>query len=154
MSVLLRPFSHPVASSPFQFFNFPSLPSKVSISRSRPLCRFTGRIRENVHSGELGSGSASDLLHAKLTELGLQLIELLHEIILAFAPELAGLNLSGRLEFMISAFVPQISRFNRYVPWWSASFDVVKWSTWELKVGVVSFVVGLGFFFCLGVRVE
>lgn len=51
----------------------------------------------DVHLGELGRSTASDLLGAETDELSLQVIELLLEVLLALAQELAGLNLSGRL---------------------------------------------------------
>lgn len=50
-----------------------------------------------VHSGELALGTTGDLLGAELNQLGLQLLELSLELILVLAPELAGLDLSGRL---------------------------------------------------------
>jgi hypothetical protein len=50
-----------------------------------------------VDSGELALGTTGDLLGAELNQLGLQLLELSLELILVLAPELAGLDLSGRL---------------------------------------------------------
>jgi hypothetical protein len=53
--------------------------------------------RFNVHSVQLGGSTLGDLLNTELTEFGLQLIELLGEIILALSPELVGLDLGARL---------------------------------------------------------
>lgn len=50
----------------------------------------------NAHSLGLRRGTANDLLDTKLSQLGLQLIQLLCEIILALSPELTSLDL-GRL---------------------------------------------------------
>lgn len=47
----------------------------------------------NVHLVELGA-RRDNLLDPELTELGLQLVELLGELILVLVPELAGLDLS------------------------------------------------------------
>jgi hypothetical protein len=52
---------------------------------------------EYAHSVGLGRSSAGDLLDAELVELGLQLLELLGEVLLVLAPELTSLDL-GRLE--------------------------------------------------------
>lgn len=41
---------------------------------------------------ELGGGTAGDLLGSELDELGLEVVELLGEVVLALAPELGGLN--------------------------------------------------------------
>lgn len=65
----------------------------------------TAETREKCsHSVQLGAGR-SNLLDAELTELGLELSELLCQIILVLAPERASLNLSGRL-FNLSATCP------------------------------------------------
>ena len=53
---------------------------------------------ENVHSVELRRSTLGNLLDAKLVKLGLQLLELLGEIILALSPELARLDLGARLQ--------------------------------------------------------
>lgn len=50
-----------------------------------------------AHLGELGGAGSGDLLGAQLTELQLQLGELLLKILLVLGPELAGLDFSGRL---------------------------------------------------------
>lgn len=50
----------------------------------------------NAHLVQLGA-RRGDLLDAELTELGLELSELLRQLILVLVPELAGLDLSGRL---------------------------------------------------------
>jgi hypothetical protein len=50
----------------------------------------------NVHLVQLGAGRG-DLLDLQLAQLGLELIELLREILLVLGPQLAGLDLSGRL---------------------------------------------------------
>lgn len=55
-------------------------------------------LRGDVHSVQLGRSTLGDLLNTELTEFGLQLIELLGEIILALSPELAGLDLGARLK--------------------------------------------------------
>lgn len=47
----------------------------------------------DVHLGELGA-RRRDLLDPELTELGLQLTELLGELVLVLPPQLAGLDLS------------------------------------------------------------
>lgn len=52
---------------------------------------------QNVHSVQLGRSTLGDLLNTELAEFGLQLIELLGEIILALSPELTGLDLGARL---------------------------------------------------------
>lgn len=52
----------------------------------------------NAHSGELGGSTARDLLDTKLVQLGLELVKLLREVILALSPELTGLDLGRRLE--------------------------------------------------------
>jgi hypothetical protein len=57
-----------------------------------------------VHSGELALGTTGNLLSAELDQLGLQLLELSLELILVLAPELASLDLSGRLGEVPSAF--------------------------------------------------
>ena len=49
-----------------------------------------------AHSLGLGRSAAGDLLDAELVQLGLQLLELLGELILVLAPELTSLDL-GRL---------------------------------------------------------
>lgn len=52
----------------------------------------------NVHSRQLGSSTAGDLLHAQLAQLGFELVELFLQIVLILAPELAGLDFGvGRL---------------------------------------------------------
>lgn len=51
---------------------------------------------EYAHSVGLGRSTAGDLLDAELVELGLQLLELLGEVLLVLAPELSSLDL-GRL---------------------------------------------------------
>jgi hypothetical protein len=56
-----------------------------------------GRGNSVVHSGELALGTTGNLLGAELDQLGLQLLELSLELILVLAPELASLDLSGRL---------------------------------------------------------
>ena len=55
---------------------------------------------KNVHPVELGRSTLRDLLDTKLTELSLQLIELLGEVVLALSPELSSLNLGARLYFI------------------------------------------------------
>lgn len=52
---------------------------------------------DNVHLAELGA-RRNDLLDAKLAQLGLELTELLGELVLVLGPQLAGLNLSRRLQ--------------------------------------------------------
>lgn len=54
-----------------------------------------------AHSLSLGRSTAGDLLNAELVQLGLQLIELLGELLLVLAPELTSLDL-GRLYKSIS----------------------------------------------------
>jgi hypothetical protein len=49
------------------------------------------------HSVQLGAGRG-DLLDTELTELGLELSELLRQIILVLAPELSCLDLARRLQ--------------------------------------------------------
>lgn len=49
------------------------------------------------HLVQLGSGGG-DLLDAQLAELGLQLAEGLGELVLVLGPQLAGLDLCGRLQ--------------------------------------------------------
>lgn len=62
---------------------------------------FDKSVREkNVHPVELGRSTLRDLLDTKLTELSLQLIELLGEVVLALSPELSSLNLGARLYFI------------------------------------------------------
>ena len=53
-------------------------------------------IRANIHLVELGT-RRHNLLDAKLAELRLQLTKLLGEVLLALGPQLASLNLAGRL---------------------------------------------------------
>lgn len=53
-------------------------------------------LAEVVDLVELGAGR-DDLLDAQLAELGLELAELLQQVILALVPELDSLNLCGRL---------------------------------------------------------
>jgi len=55
---------------------------------------FGGRF--DIHLGELGAGR-DDLLDAKLAQLRLELTELLGELLLVLGPQLASLNLAGRL---------------------------------------------------------
>lgn len=50
-----------------------------------------------AHSLGLGRSAVGDLLDAELVKLGLQLLELLGELLLVLAPELNSLDL-GRLE--------------------------------------------------------
>lgn len=50
----------------------------------------------NVHPVQLGA-RRGDLLDAELAQLGLELSELLNELILALGPQGTGLNLGGRL---------------------------------------------------------
>ena len=52
--------------------------------------------RIDVHLGELGT-RRNDLLDAELTQLGLELTELLGELVLVLRPQLASLDLAGRL---------------------------------------------------------
>lgn len=59
---------------------------------------------------KLRRGTASNLLHTKLVQLRLELLELLRELVLALAPELRGLDLCRRLytpKNRQSAFPPQ-----------------------------------------------
>lgn len=51
---------------------------------------------EYAHSLSLGGSTAGDLLDTELVKLGLQLLELLGELLLVLAPELTSLDL-GRL---------------------------------------------------------
>jgi hypothetical protein len=51
---------------------------------------------EYAHAQSLGRSTVGDLLDAELVELGLQLLELLGELLLVLAPELTSLDL-GRL---------------------------------------------------------
>lgn len=51
----------------------------------------------DAHSSELRGSTASDLLDTELVQLGLQLLELLGELVLALSPELTGLDLGSRL---------------------------------------------------------
>lgn len=60
-----------------------------------------GESSRYAHSLGLSRSAAGDLLDAELVELGLQLLELLLELILVLAPELTSLDL-GRLFISIS----------------------------------------------------
>lgn len=59
------------------------------------------------HLGEFRRGTAGDLLHTQLAELGLELIELLLEVVLGLGPELAGAELVRRLQVDRSVGVAQ-----------------------------------------------
>ena len=48
---------------------------------------------EYSHSGQLRRGAAGDLLCSELAEFGLELLELLLQVLLALAPQLAGFDL-------------------------------------------------------------
>jgi hypothetical protein len=52
----------------------------------------------HLHLVELGA-RRHDLLDSELTKFRLELVELLRQILLALGPELAGLNLGGRLHY-------------------------------------------------------
>lgn len=67
---------------------------------------------EYAHSVGLGRSTAGDLLDAELVELGLQLLELLGEVLLVLAPELTSLDL-GRLE-TVSACISGMQRAQTY----------------------------------------
>jgi hypothetical protein len=60
------------------------------------------------HLVQLGAGR-SDLLDAKLTELALELSELLRQIILVLAPERTSLDLARRLQHLSAIRSSQIS---------------------------------------------
>lgn len=89
-----------------------------------------GRVEKfNAHSGKLRGSTSRDLLDTKLTQLGLQLVELLREVILALSPELAGLDFGARLlvaanEFSISNSF-YLFKFKNVailnIPFWAAS---------------------------------
>lgn len=81
----------------FDVFSFPMIPSLSWYS-------IRGAGGSVVHSGELALGTTGNLLGAELDQLGLQLLELSLELILVLAPELASLDLSGRLRCIPSAF--------------------------------------------------
>lgn len=50
----------------------------------------------NLHPGELGSVSTGDLLNSERDKLGLELIELLEELVALLVLKLAGADLEGR----------------------------------------------------------
>jgi hypothetical protein len=99
---------------------------------------FGKKLKLNAHSGELGGSTASDLLDTKLVQLGLELVKLLREVILAFSPELTGLDLGRRLENQRKVSVSISPPYDKQhfatisilkvknVPWWAASSRVVK----------------------------
>jgi hypothetical protein len=101
-------FSHPSSivlecnpffpSSIFSFHHHLQISSSSSASQIVGY-HTTGGSREfkNAHSGQLGGSTTRDLLDTKLTQLGLQLVELLGELILALSPELTGLDFGARL---------------------------------------------------------
>jgi hypothetical protein len=64
---------------------------------------------EYAHSVGLGRSTAGDLLDAELVELGLQLLELLGEVLLVLAPELTSLDL-GRLETVSACILSDSER--------------------------------------------
>lgn len=112
-----------------------------------------GREISNAHSLGLRRGTANDLLDTKLSQLGLQLIQLLCEIILALSPELTSLDL-GRLGKIESACH---SHGHIFIFWHSCCTYhggryLVEWLIVDVKIedgpgrfGDVS--VGLGLFF-------
>ena len=57
-----------------------------------------------AHLCELRRRSAGNLLCAQLPQLGLQLAQLLVEVVLALGPELASLDFTGRLWHAVLAF--------------------------------------------------
>ena len=56
------------------------------------------------HLCELGCGTAGDLLDAQLAQFGLQLTELLLQVLLVLGPQRTGLDFSGRLSRCMLAF--------------------------------------------------
>ena len=57
----------------------------------------TSSVLQNVHLVELRLCTSCDLLRPQLNELGLEVFQLLLELILVLAPELRCLDFSGRL---------------------------------------------------------
>jgi len=66
---------------------------------------FRDGLSEVVDFGEFRGSSAGNLLHAQLSQLGLQLIELFLEVVFALAPELAGLHLRGNFTDICDTFI-------------------------------------------------
>jgi hypothetical protein len=68
---------------------------------------------EYAHSVGFRRSTAGDLLDAELVELGLQLLELLGEVLLVLAPELTSLDL-GRLETVSACILSNCSERKTY----------------------------------------
>lgn len=75
-------------TSPFLLISLP-----VFSGGKRTTGRSIGALSANVHLGELGA-RGNDLLDPELTELGLQLTELLGELVLVLPPQLTSLDLA------------------------------------------------------------
>lgn len=103
----------------------------------------------HAHSVSLGRSAASDLLDTELVKLGLQLIQLLGEVILALSPELTSLDLGRLGEKKPSAF-PDASRIfqhrqnGRNIPWWAASCRIVRVVDVKVKMDRVKLDVRCG----------
>lgn len=61
----------------------------------RPTVPKQHKIKSNVHLGQLGGGSVSDLLDSELGELGLELDQLLGEVGLVLGDELVSADFAG-----------------------------------------------------------
>ena len=86
----------------------------VQALRQLPLClsHAPSLEKEHVHAGELGRGAAGHFLGAHLDELGLELVELLSEVVLRLAPQGPRLDL-GRCR-LCRLLVSQCSFFWRF----------------------------------------
>jgi hypothetical protein len=70
-----------------------------------------------AHSLGLGRSAVGDLLDAELVKLGLQLLELLGELLLVLSPELTSLDL-GRLDVNSISARFHRKRLSSNIPWW------------------------------------
>ena len=67
-----------------------------------------------AHSLGLGGSAVGDLLDAELVKLGLQLLELLGQLLLVLSPELTSLDLGRLDEYSISAGFTESGRSRTY----------------------------------------
>jgi hypothetical protein len=68
-----------------------------------------------AHLCELRGRTAGDLLNAQLTQLSLQLAELLLQVLLVLAPESTGLDFSGLLQCTLAPHYNSISQYPRSI---------------------------------------
>lgn len=74
----------------------------------------------NLHLGQLGWGTTGDLSHSQVEQFGLQLIELLNQLLLLLGTEFRALHFHLQAETTFSllhtnTFTKQFVEFNRHI---------------------------------------